>query len=104
MLIVLLLSAQQALSADSREAAWNAKNEEIVRQKVRDPDSATFRNVFFSDKSGAPVTCGEVNSRNGFGGYTGFQRFVGAGSSFGVYLEEEFVAGDFPVVWQKLCR
>lgn len=45
--------------------------EDAVRNAMRDPDSATFRNV----ESREGVVCGEVNGKNGYGGYAGFRRF-----------------------------
>lgn len=44
---------------------------------LKDPDAAKFRNVFAvgTDKGGVLV-CGQVNSRNSFGGYTGFGGFM----------------------------
>jgi len=55
-----------------------------LAQTMRDPSSATFRNVFLykriSAKPGHQVTvCGEVNARNGYGGLTGFQQFMLSG-------------------------
>jgi len=49
-----------------------ADAEEAVRFQLVDPKSADFRNLFVS-KSG--VVCGEVNSKNRFGGYVGFRAF-----------------------------
>lgn len=44
---------------------------------LRDPDSARFRNVRYSVQSdGRIIFCGEVNARNGLGGYTGYMLFV----------------------------
>lgn len=46
----------------------------VIGETMRDPDSMQFRNeVVLSEPSGA---CGEVNAKNGMGGYTGFTRFV----------------------------
>ena len=42
-----------------------------VREMLRDPESARFRNI---TRHGG-VICGEVNSKNGFGGYAGFANF-----------------------------
>jgi hypothetical protein len=42
-----------------------------VRSALIDPDSAEFRDVVV----GRTSACGEVNSRNRMGGYTGFQKF-----------------------------
>jgi len=44
-----------------------------VGARLRDPDSARF-GEFRRGTAGA--TCGAVNARNGFGGYTGLQPFV----------------------------
>lgn len=48
--------------------------ESAVREQLRDPNSATFSNVRVVDGN---IVCGEVNSKNGFGGYAGKQRFLG---------------------------
>ena len=58
-----------------------------VRAALKDPDSANFRNTFFSELSGPKVICGEVNSKNSLGGYSGFQSFVFDDEKFNV-LEE----------------
>ena len=52
-----------------------------------------------------PVVCGEVNSKNGFGGYSGFQRFIAAGDVPDMaYLASDFAAGEsINSVWNKLC-
>ena len=48
--------------------------ESAVREQLRDPNSATFSNVRVV---GGNIVCGEVNSKNAFGGYAGRQRFLG---------------------------
>lgn len=53
----------------------------MIASSLKDPDSAKFRNVFMiEDKmigdAHYGVLCGEVNSKNSFGGFTGFHRFV----------------------------
>ena len=45
----------------------------FVTEGARDPDSVTFRGLK-AMVSGS--VCGEFNGRNGFGGMTGFQRFI----------------------------
>lgn len=44
---------------------------ELVRQSLRDPASAEFRNI----RETTNGVCGEVNAKNGFGGMTGFEPF-----------------------------
>lgn len=52
--------------------------EEAVRYRMKDPASTSFRNLSAVKKAdGAVTVCGEVNSRNSFGGYTGFSPFTG---------------------------
>jgi hypothetical protein len=66
-----------------------------VRASLKDPDSAEFRNIH--------GICGEVNSKNGFGGMTGYKRYIG--NSGIVAIEGENTATDqFEPVWQKFCR
>jgi hypothetical protein len=75
---------------------------EYLAQTMRDPASATFRNVFLykrvNAKPGHQVTvCGEVNARNGYGGLTGFQQFMTSGDN--VYINRML---SFDVAY--LCR
>jgi hypothetical protein len=57
-----------------------------VANQMKDPNSAQFRNwhAFTSDKG--LIVCGEVNGRNGFGGYVGFTHFVAHASPDGHLL------------------
>lgn len=58
-----------------------------VAQQLKDPESVQFKDVSFawSERTGN-VAYGWVNSKNGLGGYTGFQRFVANETT--VLLEE----------------
>jgi hypothetical protein len=50
---------------------------QAVLKKLRDPESARFRNVRNVGDRGAAGegVCGEVNAKNTNGGYVGFQHF-----------------------------
>lgn len=90
------------ISEQSRRAIWIEKGKEAVRQKLKDPDSAQFRSTYFHrGKAGIPVACGQVNAKNGMGGYSGFQRFVSGATVELTYLEDD-VKG-FAKVWNELC-
>lgn len=54
--------------------AFRARVETDVKRLLRDPLSATFQNMFYWTDTAA--ACGEVNSKNGFGGFAGFDRFA----------------------------
>ncbi|HAD84247.1 MAG TPA: hypothetical protein DCG71_05325 [Brevundimonas sp.] len=71
-LVLLGLTACQSAEKQMIEDAQAA-----VAAKLRDPSSAQFRNVRHRvAETGADIVCGEVNGKNGFGGYAGFQRFI----------------------------
>jgi hypothetical protein len=54
-----------------------AEAESRLRQSLKDGDSARLRHIIVSKlDNGGMVLCGEVYSKNGFGGYTGFKRFI----------------------------
>ncbi|HBZ07628.1 MULTISPECIES: hypothetical protein [Massilia] len=58
---------------------------DAVASVFKDPDSTMFRN----EKMPSPtVLCGEVNSKNGYGAYGGYKRFM-ATNQHAVYLENE---------------
>lgn len=52
--------------------------EAFVTQRLKDPDSAKFRNLFTLNNPDGSVyaVCGEVNAKNSYGGYNGFNGFV----------------------------
>ncbi len=44
-----------------------------ITHQLRDPDSAQFRNLTtYVMENGDQIVCGEINARNGFGGYSGY--------------------------------
>jgi hypothetical protein len=50
----------------------------VLKRSLKDVDSAKFRDVFLSkDPKGIIWVCGEVNSKNSYGAYAGFERFIG---------------------------
>jgi len=85
-----------------KEYAWIAKGKDAVRARLKDSNSAEFKDVyFFRGVDNFPMTCGQVNSKNSFGGFVGFQRFVSGGSAALTFLQNEI--DDFPTVWNKYC-
>lgn len=47
-----------------------------LKQRMKDPESAQFRDERMYTRGDTLVVCGEVNAKNSFGGYTGFKAFV----------------------------
>lgn len=74
----ILLVAGLALAGCSNEAD---KAKELVANELRDPSSAQFRDVeVVKQKDGSSAVCGEVNGKNAYGGYAGFQSFTVRGT------------------------
>lgn len=65
------------------------KARESLRAQLRDPGSAEFRNERIT-KAGA--LCGEVNAKNGMGGYVGFKKYVSHGA--GNFVQGSWVLGE----------
>lgn len=70
----LILSACLPNELDS--ATQTAK--QIVTKNFKDPDSALFRDALWYNRSDSSksVYCGSVNSKNSYGAYTGYERFI----------------------------
>ncbi len=92
--------SQENTTKETQERIWITKGKEAVINKLKDGSSAEFRNVFFNN-NGTPVSCGEVNSKNSFGAYSGYQRFIYVGSALTI-LEEEVNDG-IQELWNQYC-
>lgn len=85
-----------------------------LRAFLKDGDSAKLRNLFVSRLSGdhGYALCGEVNSKNGFGGYGGFKRFIASANADAPTLieGEEMGLGDamdtkaFKGAYERFCE
>ena len=96
-------ASEPTASDQGRELAWIEKGQESVREKLRDPESARFKDAFFHrGAAGAPMSCGWVNSKNGFGGYVGWMRYMSGGSSQLTFIESEMEDG-FQETWAQFC-
>ena len=84
-------SLYAAQSMTSEESEFWSKAKKSVEKKLKDPESARYRNLLFTKSKMAPfevvVVCGEVNAKNSFGGYAGFGRF--SAMADGAYLDSE---------------
>ncbi len=98
------------------ESLLMSRVKDSVRSKLSDPESAKFRNLhkyILTDKlkEQRVYVCGEVNARNGFGGYTGYKRFffiiekdgkedVIFGEDMSPLIPEEAMA----MWWRDMCK
>lgn len=87
---------------ESEKFAMIAAAQDIVRSRLKDPDSAQFRNDHIATFAGKSVACGEVNASNSFGGKTGFKRYIAQSESV-VVTEDDMTAAEFSDAWAKIC-
>lgn len=86
----------------SKMKLWMIKGQEAVKSRLRDPDSAKWGQISFSwGVGGVPTVCGQVNSKNGFGGYTGMQEFITVGRSDFTFFATD--VDDFAGLWETMC-
>lgn len=106
-MVLLLVGASSVMQAkaetlsEENEALWIEENQQLLLERLKDPASAEFSDEYVSYKSGSPVVCGKVKSKNSFGGYTGSKRYMGAGKSIGAFTEDD--TDEFAEVWDAAC-
>ena len=92
-------NAKKGTSGDGGPENWQYETvgKNAVLSRLKDPGSAEFAGV----RMGRSAVCGRVNSRNSFGGYVGFQRFVASASM--VVFENDLDAETFGEIWRGAC-
>lgn len=100
-------SKKEMFLADKGKAlAWMEADKSSIEEILKDADSAKFSGVFISFYSDSPVTCGQVNAKNSFGGYAGFKDFVAAKSA-GIRVvrgDGQMKDSEFDKVWNAACQ
>ena len=92
-----LARSMQAVYNEQGIEGVEAKGKEAVASNLLDPSSAMFRNLQVKSFAEGYVLCGEVNAKNCYGGYVGFQPFVAGVNSAtmlyrGKYAEINYAA------------
>ena len=102
-LVFPLPSSAQSSDLQDRYSRWAAQSQIEIQESLRDPNSARWGRIVVSLYQGrTPMVCGHVNSRNAFGGYSGSQRYVWAGTVVSV-LEEDMAPGEMDNLWVLMC-
>lgn len=63
-------------AAEQHESTVKAVAVGLLRASLKDPESLQLGTVVTAKQGKWDVVCGEFNAKNGFGGYTGTQRFA----------------------------
>lgn len=88
---------------EGKQAMWIVATQDGVRARLKDPDSAKFRDTRFYSGGPAAVVCGQVNAKNAFGGFTGFERFIASGEKL-AFLESDMASpSEMDDAWKKMC-
>ena len=90
----LLLGLALPAQAETAEPVTIEQLHQAIADAMRDPEATRFRQTRIVRRiqiSGA-IVCGEINAKNAFGGYIGFQSFIAmvAGSAALVSLESDY--------------
>ena len=100
--LVLLALVGGTSGCDYLGLGYIADGKDAVRQHLRNPDSATFRDVYVSQANAVKTVCGQVNSRNREGDFIGYQRFYSQGDPANTFLEN--TTFEFSIQWNKFCE
>lgn len=73
-----------------------------IADSARDPQSVQYRKVRIASSDGSLI-CGEVNAKNGMGGYIGFRRFVNFNTD-GSAFEVDDGGKSFDWSWNRNCN
>ena len=78
---------------------------DAVKSRLKDPASALFKDVAAHETSkGAIAVCGQVNSKNSFGGYGGFEGFITNGLPNFTLLQSDILPDKrWREMWRKAC-
>ena len=102
MLVLALAACGKTAEQKQREeaATLTSLGEKYVKEKILSPGEARFRNQFIG-KGGAP--CGEVNAKDAFGAYIGYQRYISVARDL-TLLSQDVSPAEFDAQWRQLCR
>nr|DAX92973.1 MAG TPA: protein of unknown function (DUF3552) [Caudoviricetes sp.] len=82
---------QLRLKSEKEEAELLERAKEAVKNMLKDPDSAKFKDLIAGQvsKDKKKHVCGMVNSKNSMGGYVGYKGFVYFDGETYAFLEDD---------------
>lgn len=94
--------ADQTVTDSARFAKVVLMGRREIEGLLVDPESARYRDVYLVSMpgTGGVLFCGQVNARNGMGGYTGYRKFIAVP---GAQAWTEDTEG-FAATWNDVCR
>jgi len=94
--------ADQTITDSTKFAKVVLMGRREIEGLLVDPESARYRDVYLVSMpgTGGVLFCGQVNARNGMGGYTGYRKFIAVP---GAQAWTEDTEG-FAATWNDVCR
>lgn len=74
-LVLIFLAACCLTACKPSDKEFVKIGEDVVRQGLKDPDSAKFESNYKPSGDNDGHVCGRVNAKNSYGGYTGYKNF-----------------------------
>ena len=87
-----------SLAEENKKSLAIASAQNSVKKQLKDPASAKFGTVIYSESG---YVCGYVNAKNSFGAYSGSQAFLMTEAGLGAWLNDG--TDLFKVSWNKHC-
>jgi hypothetical protein len=77
-LIAVSIEVGKMLAPNGPDSRLIEEMKGFLVKKLKDPDSALFRNIKVVSRPEGKLVCGEMNAKNSLGGYVGYKPFIGA--------------------------
>lgn len=71
------IEAGKLLAPNGPDSRLIEETKGLLVGKLKDPDSALFRNIKVVTRPDGKLVCGEINAKNSLGGYVGYKPFIG---------------------------
>ena len=97
---------KQGYTPTKSDVTYITRAQAYVKHHLRDPSKTRFRYLYVKRKKklGFPIVCGQINTKDTSGNYSGWQRFVATPAGDYYSIEKQLVSWDFKKVWDKVCR
>ena len=94
---------QLRLKSEKEEAELLERAKEAVKNMMKDPDSAKFKDLIAGQvsKDKKKHVCGMVNSKNSMGGYVGYKGFVYIDGEKYAVLQEDSIGNE---IFEMACN
>jgi hypothetical protein len=76
---------------------------ERLKERLRDPEGTHYREVVATVGDHGVAICGEINLRNGFGGFVGYQKFLANSQSLLLPSDDDLASVRITTSWPEYC-